>query len=289
MYIFLHHEHNFFMIKACLFIFIIAIFSAIILLITKNHNAKQDNIISHKSLDKYFLQGNKKRKSQHNYSEKAHYNSVLHNFNANNAKNNIKYIKLKPCYISFETQKFEMQKLTYVEQNNLAFSKHIQNISPKIENKINNCKQTFRSVGNQCLIETVATSFANATLVEDRFDMFSAFKNFSNVVKVYKKEAEILSFLIIKNLISIYVILQKEIYKIKKGVLLAKHTKHLSKKSTSAKIYGTYMFNKSASKLLIKSGADIISATNNILDELDTIEYKQKIIYRYIRLLEKTI
>ena len=277
------------MLKACLFIFIIAIFSAIILLITKNHYAKQDNIISYKSLDKYFLQGNKKRKSQNNYSEITYYNGILHNFNANNSKNNMKYAKLKPCYISFETQKFERQKLTYVEQKNLAFSKHIQNISPKIENKINNCKQTFRCVGNQCLIETVATSFANATLVEDRFDIFSAFKNFSNVVKVYKKEAEILSFLIIKNLICIYVILQKEIYKIKKGVLLAKHANHLSKKSTPAKIYGTYMFNKSASKLLIKSGADIISATNNILDELDTIEYKQKIIYRYIRLLEKTL
>lgn len=277
------------MIKACLFIFIIATFSAIILFITKNHNAKQDNIISHKSLDKYFLQGNKKRKLQHEYSEKTHYNNILRNFNANSAKNKIKYAKLKPCYISFETQKFNRQKLTYVEQNNFAFSKYIQNISPKIENKINNCKQTFRSVGNQCFIETVAISFANATLVEDRFDMFSAFKNFSNVVKVYKKEAEILSYLIIKNLISIYVILQKEIYKIKKEVLLAKHTKHLSKKSTPAKIYGTYMFNKSASKLLIKSGADIITATNNILDELDAIEYKQKIIYRYIRLLEKTI
>lgn len=268
---------------------IFAISSATILQISKHNLKRQDKVVSHNTLEKYLLQQNKKRNLRQFECKNAYHNHYLCKLFAFFNKNKIKYSKLKPCFISFEIGKIETKNLTYVEQNNFNFTKHIQSISSKIENKINNCKQKYRSINNECIIETVAISFANATLVEDRFDMFSCFKKLSSVAKVYKKEAEILSFLIIKNLISIYFLLQKEIYSIKRKVLKAKNSTHLSKNSSYAKIYGTYLLNKSASKLLFKSGADIANATNKILDELDQIEHKQKIIFRYIKLLEKTI
>lgn len=261
--------------------------------IIKLKNEDKSKTISFKLLASYISQENKKRKFTKNTCKIPLYNgnspTKTQNYKVYCQKQEIVYRKLKPSFLCFETKNLIQKKQTYAEQINNKFSKEIPKLSNIIDNKINNINQKFRSINNECIIETVAASFAQATLTEEQFDMFTCFKNLSTLVKVYKKEAEMLSFLVIKNLIELYVILQNEIFKIKKQVLKSKHIKRLRKNSSPASIYGTYLLNKSASKILLRSKHDIEQATSLVISELDTICYKQKIIYRYIRLLQKTL
>lgn len=293
MYFSAKFEHNFYMIKLCLYFIFECLIFIVMIKIIKLKNEDKSKTISFKLLASYISQENKKRKFTKNTCKIPLYNGCSPTKTQNNKiycqKQEIVYRKLKPSYLCFETKNLIQKKQTYAEQINNKFSKEIPKLSNIIDNKINNINQKFRSINNECIIETVAASFAQATLTEEQFDMFTCFKNLSTLVKVYKKEAEMLSFLVIKNLIELYVILQNEIFKIKKQVLKSKHIKRLRKNSSPASIYGTYLLNKSASKILLRSKHDIEQATSLVISELDTICYKQKIIYRYIRLLQKTL
>ncbi len=245
--------------------------------------------ISFKLLPEYISSFYKKRKTNTKTSKKQHQNTNIPSFFVKNKKNlrknKISYQKLERSFLSFEMSKFEGKNLTFVEQNNLKFSKTLKSLSKDIDEKINSNTQKYRTINNQCLIETVATSFANATITETEFNMFSSFKKICSLVKIYKKEAEILNVLVIAKLIKLYCVLQNEIQKIKQQVLSAKKIKRLNKKSSPEKIYGVYLFNKSALKILLKSEHNVANATNNVLQKLDEIQNKQTIIFRYVRLL----
>lgn len=275
------------MIFICLFsIYISSIF---LIVIFHDKFSKNKNTISIKLLPEYIYSFYKKRKCNNKTHEKTHQNTESSDFFLKNKnklqKNKITYQRLNQSFLSFEMSKFKSKNLTYVERNNLKFSKLIENFSKEIDDKINSNKQKYRAINNQCLIETVATSFANATITEDEFNMFSSFKKICSLVKIYKKEAEILNVLVIAKLINLYCILQDEIQKMKHQIISAKNTKKLKRNSPPEKVYGVYLFNKSATKIILKSNFNIINATNNILQKLDEIQNKQKIIFRYIRLL----
>lgn len=281
------------MVKLCLLCAFESIIALAILKILNSKNNKNNKTISYKLLASYISQENKKRNLQ-SICRKFKPKSIIFTKNTQNSfikqkTNKTKYQILSRSYLSFKTEKLIQKNQTYAEKINNNFSKEISKLSIVIDKIINNKKSTFRSMNNECIIETVARSFANATLTEERFDMFLCFKTLSTKVKIYKKEAEILSCLVIKNLIELYVVLQEEIFKIKKQVIKAKHIKHLSPNAKPPTIYGTFLLNKSASKLLLKSRQNVIDATSIVISELDTLCYKQKIIYRYIKFLEKTL
>lgn len=270
------------LISICLiFVFLILIFH--------DEFFEKPKSISFKLLPEYISSFYKKRKTNTKSSEKQQQNTNISSFFVKNKKqlrkNKISYQKLERSFLSFEMSKFERKNPTFVEQNNLKFSKILESISKDVDEKINSNNQKYRTINNQCLIETVATSFANATITESEFNMFSSFKKICSLVKIYKKEAEILNTLVIAKLIKLYCILQNEIQKIKQQVLSGKKVKRLNKKSSPEKIYGVYLFNKSALKILLKSEHNVANATNNVLQKLDEIQNKQKIIFRYVRLL----
>lgn len=293
MYFLAKFEHNFYMFKLCIFFIFECLIFLIMIKIIKRKNEDKNKTICFKLLADYISQKNKKRKSVNSNSEIPHkqcnLSRKMQNINNYCSRQEIIYKKLESSFLCYETKNLIQKKQTYAERINNNFSKAISKLSNAIDTKINNSNQKYRSINNECIIETVASSFARATLTEEQFDMFASFKNLSALVKVYKKEAEILSFLVIKNLIEIYVVLQNEIFKIKKQVLKSRHIKRLKRNASPATIYGTFLFNKSASKILLKSKHDIEQATSIVISELDTICYKQKIIFRYIELLQKTI
>lgn len=281
------------MVKLCLLCAFESIITLAILKIFNLKNNKNNNTISYKLLAAYISQENKKR-NLHSINRKFKPKSSIFAENSQiqfikQKTNKTKYKILSRSYLSFKTEKLIQKNQTYAEKINNNFSEEISKLSIVIDKIINNKKSTFRSKNNECIIETVARSFSNATLTEERFDMFSCFKTLSTKVKIYKKEAEILSCLVIKNLIELYVVLQEEIFKIKKQVIKAKHIKRLSPNAKPTTIYGTFLLNKSASKLLLKSKQNVIDATNLVISELDSLCYKQKIIYRYIKFFEKTL
>lgn len=288
MYFFCNVEHNFFMV------ILVQFFSFCFFLLNFSVAFKLKKEIGFKSISVKNLieylpsKQNKKRKIINGSCEISKQNGIfLKHFQKRN--NKLKYKKLKTSYLSFCLKSKNKQKPTYVEMNNQRITNHIYSLTKQIDNKINSEKRTFRSIGGECLIETIASSFANAVLIENDFNMFSNFKELCMFSKVYKKEAEILNILIISKLIEIYLILQKQIYDVKKKVFQGKKLKHIKKNTPAETIYGTYLLNKSASKIFIESNQDIVKATNIVLENLDEIEQKQKLIFRHIKLLEKTL
>lgn len=288
MYFFCDVEHNFFMViliqffSFCFFLFNFSV-------AFKLKKEKEFKSISVKKLKEYLqLKQNKKRKTNNKTHEISKQNSIFVKY-FQKRNNKLNYKKLKTSYLSFCLKSKNKQKQTYVEMNNQRITNHVYSLTKQIDNKINSEKRTFRSIGGECLIETIASSFANAVLIENDFNMFSNFKELCMLSKVYKKEAEILNILIISKLIEIYLILQKQIFDIKKKVLHGKKLKHIKKNTPAETIYGTYLLNKSASKIFIETNQDIVKATNIVLEKLDEIEQKQKLIFRHIKLLEKTL
>lgn len=269
-------------------IFSFCIFTSIFPFVLKSKHKKEQSSVSFKNLHIYISQQNKKRNFNTQTSEIQHKNSNYLSKSLKN-KNKFKYKKLKQSYLSLNMKIKKSNNLTFVERNNQKLTNHLFLLSKKIDNKINSEKRTFRSISGECLIETIATSFANEVLIEEEFNMFSSFKQICTFSKIYKKEAEILNILIIAKLIDIYQILQNQIYDIKKKVLQGKTLKHIKKNTPDETIYGAYILNKSASKLFMTTKTNIIKATNNVLEKLDEIEEKQKKIFCHVRLLEKTL
>lgn len=250
--------------------------------ISKNKN---ENIINFRLLKYYIMHRNKKRIcNTHFPSFLCNCNNFENNFVNFKEKCNIKYKQLEYCFL---TKLFTPQtkNTTYVENINKQRTLFLKEISFSIEDKINNNINKYRAINHECIIETVAKSYAHAVLLENKFDMFENFKELSLIVKVYKKEAEVLNNLVIAKLIEIYIKLENDIFKIKKDINAGERCKHTSKNSSNAKIYGIYLKNKSASKLFYNNKFDIIKSTSNLISELDEICYKQKIIYNYVKYL----
>lgn len=271
---------------------ILSILTALFFLLEKykTKNQKNKNIVSHKSLAKYISQQNKKRKTNIKSNEKTHKNPHFPRKIAKiKNKNKFKYMYLEESFLSLKTKKFQTKNTTYVEHANFSKYKKLQELSVLVDKKINNSKIKYRAINNQCVIETVAESFANAILIEDKFDVFSCFKKLSSIVKIYKKEAEILNYLLAKQFIELFMILQTEVYEIKQKILSAKNIKKLPKRKTCPEItYGIYLFNQSATTLILKNNLDVKSATTTVLEKLDDILYRQTILFRYLTLIEKT-
>ncbi|MBR2909742.1 MAG: hypothetical protein IKC11_05310 [Clostridia bacterium] len=157
----------------------------------------------------------------------------------------------------------------------------------EVQNKINKNKNTYRSISNQTIIEDIAEVYANEILTKNYFNTFEAFYSLTKLIKIYKKEAEILNLLLISKLTNIYIKLSRNLKEIKRLVILGSITKKASKKSSPALIYGIKLLNKNSNTILIKNQLNYVSATTKTLSILDEILIKQNIIYRYILTLSK--
>lgn len=227
------------------------------------------------SLKKCNLSQNSIKKPPQNHSKRK-----------NNA-NIVNYKRLNKTRIYNILCNLKIKKQTYVEQQNSCFYDSILKLSKIIQHKINRNKNSYRAINNECLIETVASSYAHAILVEKQINIFDNFRELIKFTKVYKKEAAILNLLLINKLIELFIILHQDIdnikLKINKGKKQKKY-KHISK-LTNAEIYGIFLFNSSSTKLIGNNKKIIIKATTSVLNELDEIYNKQRIIFNYINFL----
>jgi len=103
--------------------------------------------------------------------------------------------------------------------------------------------------------------------------------------------ATVLNVLIISKLIKFYLTLQKDIFSFKSYIKKGAKTKtnKITKKHNPYFIYGAYLFNPTSSKLFINNKTIVINATTHIINELDTIYYKQRVLFHYISVLFKSI
>jgi len=273
------------MILYITFNLLLCIFSTIILLLIRNKTTNKNNPVNVFLLKEHIKSVLKKR----NFDYK---NIKKHPKHIKNQKNNSKsltYKKIKKTNIYDFFPFIKTKQQTYVEQINKPFYLYIFETAKYIQLKINKNKLKYRSINNECLIETIATSFAHAILKEEKINIFEKFEELSKNIKIYKKEALVLNTLLICKLIEIFVFLHNNIQEIKYKIIQGakqKKYKHPLKLSVH-EIYGIYMFNKSSTKLLRNNKELIVNATTYLLKELDEICYKQKIIYNYIKFLYK--
>ena len=255
-------------------------------IILKKHKTFQEPI-KYNQIKNYITQINKKRNND-NYLNKYASNIIKNNNNILNYKKKYKYKKLSRSYLYFSLQNLNKKQnyITYVEYINKSRLDKIIKISQNVDNKINSDLQKYRCIDNICIVETIAKSFAYAILVEENFNIFNTFEKLCSETKIYKKEAKILKYLIISELILNYKKLQNDILKLKKDIIKCTNIRKCNKNLSFAKIYGISLFNSSSSKF-IKNSNVIIEATNFVLYELDQILYKQKIISNYIFYLYK--
>ncbi len=206
------------------------------------------------------------------------------------SKNKIFYKRLKRGDFSGEFIKvIKSKNSVYTERQSFEKTLYLYELSKKIENLVKQEKSTYRAVGRRTIIENIAICYSNEILVSDSFNVYDNFKMLSTIFKIYKKEAEVLNLLLIKNLLLIYTKLAKDVLKIKRQISVGAKLKILSARDKPAVIYGAYLFNKNSTKLFLKSKADIKSATTTILNELDEIYKKQVVVYNYINFLYKGI
>jgi len=271
-------------------IIIISLIAICSILFSCGKKEKNNNIINSKNLFEYINQNIKKRKT--NY-EKLKNNTILYKNNKISAKiqkdNYITYKRIPKTNIGKTLKKFFIQNnKTYVEFENGKYSKQLIKLAVPVENFINKNKNTYRAINNECIVETVANSYAHAILIEDKFNIFENFSNLTKLIKVYKKEAEILNHLVILKLLELYTLLQKDIYYIKKDIFKGAKAKKINS-ITPAFIYGVYLFNPASTKLLLNKFELVKNCTTRLIEELDNISYKQKIIYKYTRFLSNGI
>lgn len=277
------------MINAVLYIILIIIILIFALFFKMNNLTKNISITNIQLLKDYLCLNYKKR----NFNKNKLNNNIKNtNKIKNNAFFNILYIKLKHIHISKKIKKYIKEKnKTYVEKRNLTAYKNLYEISLIIEKKINKNKQTYRSINNECLIETIANSFAHLILLKKQFNVYESFRELTSVVKVYKKEADILSYLIISKLINIFIELHKDLLKIKKDVFKGYKLKKYKKinRLSSATIYGIYLKNPNRTKILFSNQDLVINETTKLINELDLIYFKQRIIFNYISYINKSL
>ena len=196
------------------------------------------------------------------------------------SKNKIFYKHLqKKKFSAGLKQIISSKNSVYTEMQSLEKTKLLYALSKKIEKMVQNEKSTFRAVGKRTIIENISISYSNEILVCDTFNVYENFKTLSSIFKIYKKEAEVLNLLLIKNLMQIYIKLGKDVLQIKKQISVGSKIKILKAHDKPAVIYGAYLFNKNSTKLLVKSKADIKRATTLIINELDEIYQKQVVIF----------
>jgi len=180
--------------------------------------------------------------------------------------------------------------LVYSETNTRNHYKLLLPLSIKTQKEINHNKTTYRAIGKNCLIENVAFNLAKGVLVKDKFDIFKEFESYCSFTKVYKKEAKILNTLVVCELLKIYYKLAKDVLVLKLKILRAKKLKTIKNPDQLCyqTIYGIYLFNKQGTKLIKQHNLDIIKATTEVINELDQISIKQKVIYNYLKLLSRS-
>jgi len=272
-----------------LIISVISILTFLVLLFFKNR--KIDKSINYKLLNEYISQEKINRKSNvkntQNELKSAKIQPKTLKTPNNLKKCEITYKPLEVCVLSKKMRHKGQEKITYIERENKERTEFVMSLLKKLEERINSNNQLFRAINNECIIETVASSYAHAILIEENFNIFSKFKELSMLVKVYKKEAAVLGALVMKDLAMIYLELIKDTNKIKSEIFKGERAAVLIKKPSFAKIYGICLLNKSASKLILKYNLDARLATSSVICELDQIGYKQRIIHNYLALLSK--
>lgn len=251
----------------------------VLVIIKKPQNNSNNNL---EQLIALISQQNKKRKNGENCVKNLLSSDKYQSFCK---RDEIFYKQINHSSLYKKIQRETHENNLYVENITHINIEDVQHITKSAEEKINMQSEKFRYLNGKCIIETVASSFAHSVLTKDNFDMFKSFKDLSLIMKVYKKEAEMLSYLVIRELAKIYIKLMHDTEKIKKQIIRAGKYKVITGKVTPAKVYGIYMFNKSAIKLFYRYNLNIETATTSLINELDTICYKQKIIYKYIKLL----
>lgn len=262
-----------------LIIYIISTFSYFIIIKIKSQNTE---LIKYNQLKNYINLKNKKRIFRVNKCKNTDKTTNIHY----KLYKTFNYKKLDRSYLSVNFYLYKENKYTtYVERENMNVNNNLKIIAKEIDFKINHCQNKFRALKNQCIVETIAKSYAHAILIENNFNVFKEFKELSMQTKIYKKEANFLKILIIANLIDIYKKLQNDIICIKKHIINNKNCLFFKRGYKYEKMYGMYLFNKSNSQYLLNNKFCIINATKHVINELDEICLKQKIIYNYIKFL----
>ncbi len=258
--------------------FIVIVISLLIIIFLSIYAPKKvEQFIPVEKLSDYIMGDDKKRKSD----------DINHKITLNTSKNRQETVYKRLSKVDLNYKLNSRNKLVYVEKNNSKYTKTLLALAPIIQSKINYNDNKYRAIKDECIIETVANSYAHAVLLKDSFNMFESFKNLCSLVKVYKKEAEILSYLVASNLLIIYFKLCDDIVAFKKKIKVGANLKSYkrAKLKDSFVYYGAFMFNPSATKILNNNSDQIICHTNKVLSELEQIENKQKIIYKYITFL----
>lgn len=240
--------------------------------------------ISKRNFKNIIKQSLKKRKNEvYNIKNQP----IISNYHKK-TKNKLVHLCLHKCNIHKHLSSFlQIKKPIYPERQNLKQIKEMLPIIREVQNKINKNKNTYRSISNQTIIEDIAEVYANEILTKNYFNTFEAFNSLTKLIKIYKKEAEILNLLLISKLTNIYIKLSRNLKEIKRLVILGSITKKASDKSSPALIYGIKLLNKNSNTILIKNKLNYVSATTKTLSILDEILIKQNIIYRYILTLSK--
>lgn len=242
-------------------------------------NYKKNNI---KILETIIYQSLKKRKNNIPNLKNNAKTSKIKTF----YKTNTFYIHLHKCKIYHKFNNFlHIKNQIYPERKILSALKKIIPIIREVEKKINYNKNTYRGFSNQTIIETVAEAYVQEILTKNNFNVFESFSILTQLMKVYKKEAEILSVLLISNLAKIYIRLVKDLSKIKKDVVRGSRINRIKNKNNFALIYGIALLNKSSNLIISKYKLDFIDATTKTINELDQILLKQRVILNYINIL----
>lgn len=210
----------------------------------------------------------------------------------NNKKKMLSYKKLSYINTTKKLKKHaKIKNAIYTEIKTKHHFDLLIPLSKKIQIKIKHTTTKYRAMGNTCIIEKVAKYLANGVLVKEQFNIFEEFKNLSEVSRVYKKEAKILNTLIILELLKIYICLANDVLSIKNKVLKAKKIKRIAKNKNLSPptIYGIFLLNKQGMKFITENNLNIQKATTSIIEDLDQLFIKQKVVFNYIKFLSADV
>lgn len=241
-------------------------------LINNHNNKKRNNADYNKTFLKY------------NHNVNAHNNTVLLKFSKSKL--------VKKHYSPIKQNNNKNAHFLYFEHNIAIFYTYLNKFCSKSYKTVKQNNLLYRSINKTPIIQIIAEHFSTQVLVRKNFNVFNEFKKLTNNFKIYKKEALIFKDILIIELFNQFKKLQNNINLIKKDIETAKNTTKIkqNKKYSPAFIYSLYKFNNCSSKFFnANTKLDIISSTNQLLNELDFIYEKQRVIANYICYLNKKV
>lgn len=230
-------------------------------------------------IEEIFICASKKRKNDDENIQK-----LLQKFKSQQNFMYYKRLVVKKQYTKFPSKTI---RPTYVEMKLNDKTNKIKEVAKLSYESLKKVDEKFRAIGKETIIEKLASFYASQILAKPMFNVYAHFEQLSKVFKIYKKEASVLAPLIVDKLISVYLLLLRDISKIKSDVEAGSKLRRIGKMQSFATIYGAYKFNPLSTKLFAEKRELVIQSTNKLLDELDTIENRQTIIYNYIVFLSR--